>query len=386
MKTIYNNRFLVLIITSFIFTSCEIVTFKDYALPPYDGALTWERVVKNAEWSNRYDHAAEVFDNKLWVTGGYNPGQVSGDTYYEDVWSSADGESWELVTDNAPWFGRRSHQLVNFNDGAGDALYLIGGFSVNEETGYRQFNNDVWKSTDGENWTLIKDRTYPSLSATDDWFPRMNHSCVVVNHGGTDYIYLIGGYSQLEGHESRYASEYFNDVWRSTDAVTWEKLANNDFGMRSELAACVDETGNLYINGGVHGIIFDAENNATHPVENWQALWISPDGESWTSARDSVVVEDRFLYRSGHEMVFYQDEIWSLPGKTVSNEHYMFSRTSYYGFWTYSLLNQFTLDSEGIDIDPRHSYEALVWQDKIWIIGGLTDTHGQSNDVWTGEK
>lgn len=79
----------------------------------------------------------------MWVTGGYNPGQISGDTYYEDVWSSTDGKSWELVTNNAPWLGRRSHQLVNFDDGSGEAMYLIGGFSVNEETGYRQFNNDV---------------------------------------------------------------------------------------------------------------------------------------------------------------------------------------------------------------------------------------------------
>ena len=87
MNVKYNNRFLTLVILTFFFSSCEIVTFKDYALPQYDGALTWERVVKNAEWSNRYDHAVVLFDNKLWLTGGYNPGQVRGDTYYEDVWS-----------------------------------------------------------------------------------------------------------------------------------------------------------------------------------------------------------------------------------------------------------------------------------------------------------
>ncbi|MCK5537654.1 MAG: hypothetical protein KAI79_12565 [Bacteroidales bacterium] len=378
----YKNRFILLFLV-LVASACEIVTYKEFALPEYDGALNWQQIVKNAEWENRYDHEAIAFNNKLWVIGGYNPGQVKGDTYYEDVWSSDDGKSWKLVIDDAPWLGRRGHELVVFNDGAGDAIYLIGGFSVDEANGYRQYNNDVWKTTDGENWTLIKKRTYPELSSVQDWFPRMHHSCVVATHGGINYIYLIAGKTMLENHESRYATEYFNDVWRSTDGINWELLVSNDFGIRAELAATVGVNNQLYINGGVHGIIFEAEGNATHPITNWQALWTSSDGENWSDLRDSTIVEDRYLYRSAHQMVFYKDLVWSLPGKTISNEHYMFASDSYYPSWTYDSNGYWGLDSKGVAIDARHSYDAFVWKDKIWIFGGFTATYGQSNDVWT---
>ena len=77
---------------------CEFQSFKDYEYAPYDGEFEWEQLTKNAEWPNRYGHAALAFDNKLWVFGGYNPGVVKGDTYYEDVWNSEDGVTWEFLT------------------------------------------------------------------------------------------------------------------------------------------------------------------------------------------------------------------------------------------------------------------------------------------------
>ena len=72
------------------------------------------------------------------------------------------------------------------------ALFLLGGYSVDESTGYRQYCNDVWKSTDGEDWLNIKERTYPRLNSIDTWFPRMNHATVIANHGGVNYMYIIG--------------------------------------------------------------------------------------------------------------------------------------------------------------------------------------------------
>lgn len=379
------NKIICFFLFATLLSSCKWQSYSDYALPEYDGALTWTQIVKNSEWSDRYDHEATAFKNKLWILGGYNPGQVSGDTYYEDVWSSNDGEYWDLVIEDAPWKGRRGHQVVVFDDGNGEAMFLIGGFSVDEATGYRQYNNDVWRSIDGVNWNLIKERTYPDINSDQDWFPRMYHKCVISNQGGVDYIYLIAGRTMLEGHDSRYATEYFNDAWRSVDAINWERLPNNDFGIRAEHAVAVDGDGNIYINGGVHGIIFEGDNNASHPIPLWQALWASPTGNAWTPSRDSVEVEDGFLYRSAHEIVFYKDLLWSLPGKTTSNVHYHFTEPGHYPIWTYDPAGYWAMDSRGAAIDARHSYEALVWRDKIWIFGGFTGTYGQSSDVWTGE-
>ena len=99
--------------------SCEYTSLEEYAHPAYDGQLNWTEVTKKAAWPERYDHAALAFDNKLWIFGGYNPGQVRGDTYYEDIWNSADGITWERVSNSAPWLGRRGHRVVVFDDGSG---------------------------------------------------------------------------------------------------------------------------------------------------------------------------------------------------------------------------------------------------------------------------
>ena len=146
----------ILAIVAVFISSCEFESYKDYDFKEYDGSLEWTRLVKNADWPNRFGHTAVTYDNKIWVIGGYNPGVVKGDTYYEDVWSSADGENWDLVLEKAPWLGRKGHQVVVFNDGSGDAMFLVGGFTVNEESGFREYGNDVWKSTDGIEWIQLK--------------------------------------------------------------------------------------------------------------------------------------------------------------------------------------------------------------------------------------
>jgi len=380
-----HNVAILLILSVFVMTGCEFQSYEKFGIDPYDGDLTFNQVTKKAAWENRFDHASLAYDGKLWIMGGYNPGEVTGDTYYEDVWSSEDGLTWELMTADAPWKGRRGHTAVAFDDGSGEAMYLLGGYSVDEETGYRQYCNDVWKSTDGINWTEIKERTYAELDSLDTWFPRMNHATVVANHGGQDYMYIIGGRTQLEDHNGTYAQEYFNDVWRSTDGVTWEKLDNENYGRRAGHAAAVDPaTGTIYVQGGMHGIIFEAEGNAAHPMENWHWLWSSPDGVNWTATYDSVV-DYHYLWRTEHEMVWYDNSLWVFPGSTTSTMHYHFAEWYHYPTWRVENGTTWMVDSEGSDLKGRHSYGAAVLNDKIWFMGGFTSFHGQNNDVWTAE-
>jgi len=379
-------RTLVFLFTVFAAFGCEYKSYEEHSVKPYDGVLTFERQTKKAEWKNRFDHAAVAYNDQLWIVGGYNPGEMKGDTYYEDVWKSTDGIQWDLVNENAPWHGRRSHTLNVFDDGNGEAMYLVGGFEVDEETGYRQYTNDVWKSTDGENWTQIKERTYPPLDSLYDWFPRMNHATVVANHGGVDYLYIIGGKTQLENHSGRYAEKYFNDVWRSRDGIEWERMDNEDYGIRAGHAAAVDpETGRIFIHGGVHGVIFEGPENSSRPIENWHWLWSSTDGVNWTAEYNSNEMPSSYMYRAEHQMVFNDGTLWVFPGMTDSNVHYHIAEPNQVVTWRYD-NGSFSVDSEGSDIRGRHSYPVVVYQEKFWFFGGFTSNLGQNNDVWTAEK
>ncbi len=364
---------------------CEFTSYEEHESKPYDGVFTYTEATKKAEWKNRFDHAAVAYDGKMWIFGGYNPGEVRNDTYYEDVWNSEDGITWTLVTENAPWHGRRGHTVNVFDNGNGEAMYLVGGFEVDEETGYRQYTNDVWRSNNGVNWVQLKDRTYPALDSLYDWFPRMNHVTVSATHNDTSYLYIIGGATQLENHDGRYAMEYFNDVWRSTDGIEWSRVWNNDYGMRASHAGAVDPaTGKIYIQGGQHGPMFDAENNASHPSEDWQWLWTSVDGVNWIAENDITdFAQDRF-WRMEHEMEFFNNTLWTFSGRGTSLMHYGFTYEREYSTWRYD-EGLFSMDSNGSAIKPRHSYATVIFQNKIWFLGGFTSNNGQNNDVWSAE-
>jgi len=368
------------------FYACEFESYQDYKVPAYQGAFTWTKVTEHAGWSDRQDFAAVSYDGKLWVFGGYNPGQVSGDTYYEDVWSSTDGINWDLVLEDAPWKGRRGHTVTVFDDGSGAALFLCGGFSVDEETGYRQYNNDIWKSFDGLNWSLVHEGTQPEEVDSVYWYPRMNHSCIAVTQNDTSWLYIIAGSSQIPDHNARYSMIYFSDAWRSADGVNWTRLYNNDYGIRASQAVAVDTAaGRIYIQGGSHGVIFDSENNETHPLPDWQWLWSTTDGYNWIAENDTAEFSQSYLYRTEHQMVWFHNTLWGLPGATNSTTHFHFAQESQYTFWRVDAGNLWSVDSKGSDFDARYSYGLLVFDDKVWVMGGDTNANGPANDVWYGE-
>ncbi len=62
----------------------------------------WRLVTETAEWLVRHSHQAVVFDNKMWVMGGY-------DNFKNDVWSSSDGANWTSTNALAGWSARAGH-------------------------------------------------------------------------------------------------------------------------------------------------------------------------------------------------------------------------------------------------------------------------------------
>lgn len=73
-------------------------------------------------WSPREAHAVASTDGAMYVAGGFIS-QVTGfcsqrscrtgySAAVSDVWRSADGSSWTLLTEEAPWPARGEHALV----------------------------------------------------------------------------------------------------------------------------------------------------------------------------------------------------------------------------------------------------------------------------------
>ena len=194
-------------------------------------------------WSARRYHSSVAFNGKLWVIGG-----LAG-SYLDDVWSSSDGVTWEEVTADAPWSARWGHSSVVF-DGK---LWVIGGISNGS------YLDDVWSSTDGATWTQV-------TIAGGSWSGRYSHSSVVFS----GKLWVIGG-------DRSYNEDIFlDDVWSSTDGVTWEERPTMLPGLAAIVHSSVAFDGKLWVIGGLDGINYLDD------------VWSSSDGVIWEEATASA--------------------------------------------------------------------------------------------------
>ena len=222
-------------------------------------------------WPSRQLHQAVVHNGRMYVLGG-NDG-----TRRNDVWSSADGENWqqEKANNSVGWTARDRHQAVVHNG----RLYVLGGY---DGAG----RNDVWSSADGENWGLV--------TGSADWLARTQHQAVV--HNGR--IYVMGGFD----------GGYRNDVWSSADGENWDLVTGSaDWPVRARHQAVV-HNGRMYVLGGFDG----------HFLND---VWSSADGSSWRfegnadwggrGYHQAVSYAGRLYVLGGYGSNNYTNDVWS---------------------------------------------------------------------------
>jgi hypothetical protein len=118
------------------------------AAEPYQ----WVNVTNEAAYAPRDGAGALVFQGRMWLLGGWHPGDK---THFpricnNEVWSSRDGAEWTLEKPNtfldanfdaaADWEGRHTAGYA-VHDGK---MWIIGG-----DANQRHYQNDVWNSDDG---------------------------------------------------------------------------------------------------------------------------------------------------------------------------------------------------------------------------------------------
>ncbi len=118
-----------------------------------------------------------VMNGRIWILGGgtYDTPKTPVRTYYNDVWSSADGVHWTRHTESAPWLPRSYHDVAVHD---GRLWVMEGAYPKGQEKARNR--NDVWHSADGVHWTEV-----PGTP----WKPR--HAASLVAHDGV--LWMIGG-------------------------------------------------------------------------------------------------------------------------------------------------------------------------------------------------
>ena len=191
-----------------------------------DGGKAWQELTTGTKFSVRASHATLVIGTNIYVIGGgFDAGGA------DQVWRSSDGDNWAQVTTSAStkFSARDGHSSVYIPSGTNAGMYVIGGYGASARL------NDVWKSTDGgANWTRV--------IANAPFAARNIHSSVVL---GQD-IYVIGGFLGSAGR--------LNDVWKSTDGgANWTRVTANAAFAKRSLHGSVVFGQAIYVFGGSAG-------------------------------------------------------------------------------------------------------------------------------------
>lgn len=179
---------------------------------------TWETMADSSNLPQRIFYGAVVFQNKIWMTGGFD-----GKRYYNDVWNSADGVNWKRVAESASWSPRDTSLAVFQNK-----LWLLGGGLIDgDKTKWANPNSEreLWTSSDGVIWKLVNATLKRKWRGTPVVFD--------------DKLWLVGA-NRGGGFDSA--------SWVTADGSRWEELPA-PWSPRGAVAAWVFQD-KLFMTGG----------------------------------------------------------------------------------------------------------------------------------------
>lgn len=311
----------------------------------------WE-LLANAPWQARGHFGAVVSSNgTMLISGGMH---TANNTHLNDVWSSKDGRTWELMTTSAPWPQRHRHGMAFLKGCA----YIFGGTTVKNTTnGTVQFNyNDVWKSCDlGRSWECV--------TKNAQWTPREGFAFTVAG----DRMLIIGGTVHDVGGA-------VNEVWSSPDGKDWELLSSNEtipanaWAPRYALTAVTMPQGEVMIAGGF----------GANAMRGFADVWTSRDGGKTWEQRST---DADFGHRCYVGLGVVGNSTYLIGGQAGALQLFR----SFGDVWnTLDGSEWHKVDQMPSDMAPRGGLGVLNTGDAMVMIAGSSEIfpHQDFNDVW----
>ena len=313
----------------------------------------WVEVTNKAAFAARDGAGALVFDDKMWLIGGWNP--PNRDFFplkcNNEVWNSTDGKAWTLVKPNTftktafdpdrDWEGRHTAGYVVY-DGK---MWIVGGDPLQ---GHYQY--DVWNSTDGKNWTHVnKGKPVP-------WGPRALHYTVAF--GGK--IWIMGG--QTTPQFAPEAERQYGDVWNTTDGIHWTKVETKGpiWEPRGMIGGNVVFKNRMWVLGGG---TYDTPARPTRQFFN--DAWSTADGVHWKCHAKTPP----WTPRQYHEVAVFDGKMWVMEGYDGKGNRK--------DVW-YSADGATWHELPNTPWKPRHAASVFVYDNALWMVAG----NNMEPDVW----
>ena len=318
------------------------------------GPYSWNLQTSSATFSARSGHQSVVFDydgsgDKMWVIGGVESDATNNDVTKNDVWHSTNGKDWTPVRVDgaAKGFSLRKNFSAVVHEGQ---MWVIGGGGRGNDGGGSRWINSVYSSTNGATWKLVR-----ADSAAGGFPPRNGHSSV--SHG--DRMWVIGGYNP------RGDFDYLNDVWSSTNGVTWEEETSNTGFIERHTHASVIYDNEMWV---IAGSGFEKLGEIGF-IKSYNDVWRSANGKDWTQKTSN----SGFVGRKLAQAVVFDNEMWVIAGSSDSRLKEVWSSTDG-ATWDESTAT--------VGFTARSAHSSIVFNNRIWVIGGESDS-GKLNDVWS---
>ncbi len=227
------------------------------------------------------------------------------------------------------------------------------------------FNNKLWVlggMADGYGYTSYND----IWDSTDgvSWTQAVDHAAWSARFGIDalildDKLWILGGSTSL--------GPYLNDVWSSENGSTWVELTASAAWQARSSPASVVFLNKLWMMGGDS---FEVGND----------VWSSPDGVNW----DLSTQHAPWIQRWGHSAVVFDGKLWVLAGGARD----LYIRELNDVWCTQDGANWIQI-TEHAPWPARSRHSAVVYDNKIWILGGqYTEGSGHQtgicfrNDIW----
>jgi hypothetical protein len=338
--------YLALVLLLAIFFSCsktESPSTPTKGTPVLSDVVNWTQVTVTSPFTAADWNTALVYNNKMWLIGGRDG---SGNTIAE-VWSSTNGADWTLVTGNAAFGPRFRHASVVFNN----KMWVIGGTPISGECVTPL--NDVWSSTNGADWVLV--------TGNAEFTARFSFNL----YSFAGKLWVMCGMTA--------GCSYADDVWSSSDGITWTQVtAAQEFLQRNSSPSLVFDN-KMWLIGGGRNV------NESYYGENYywgdNDVWSSSNGVDW----ECLTGNAGFLPRTAHAAFTVDGKIFVSSGAVWADS----GGQIYDDLW-YSTDGKFwTLVTWNLTGTPRMRARALVYDGKVWLLGGSNcQGHCPTNEVW----
>jgi hypothetical protein len=316
---------------------------------PTPPAYQWTKCTEHAAFAPRDGAGALTYKNKMWLLGGWNPGDKVNfpKICNSEVWTSTDGIKWELVLKQAPWEGRHCAGYVVFKD----KMWIVGG-DCNQGT----YQKDVWNSDDGIKWSLVNDNV--------PWGPRSIHYTVVHNNK----IFVMGGQTLPQFAPAE--EIFWDDVWSSENGKDWTKICEHvPWAPRCQIGGSAVKDGKIWVLGGG---TYDTPKKPQRLFYN--DVWNSADGVHWNQVAKSTAWHPRQY----HDVAVFDGRLWVMEGyneKAAPKE--MATPGNRKDVW-HSADGVEWFEVPKTPWLPRHAASVFVYDNALWMVAG----NNMTSDAW----